>query len=90
MTDVKSILAERASTHGAFTDNSAVSQEIKRIIHKAVHHKNVSVEQRESLDMIAHKIGRICAGDPDHVDHWDDIAGYATLVADILRRGGEA
>ena len=38
--------------------------------------------QRESLDMIAHKIGRILAGDPDFRDHWDDIAGYAKLVAD--------
>jgi hypothetical protein len=31
--------------------------------------------------MIAHKIGRIIAGDPDFRDHWDDLAGYATLIA---------
>jgi hypothetical protein len=37
--------------------------------------------QAEALDMIAHKIGRILAGDPNHADHWDDIAGYARLVA---------
>lgn len=40
--------------------------------------------QSESLDMIAHKIGRIIAGDPNVEDHWRDIAGYATLVADRL------
>jgi hypothetical protein len=35
--------------------------------------------------MIAHKIGRIVNGDPDHVDSWVDIAGYAQLVADELQ-----
>jgi hypothetical protein len=40
--------------------------------------------QREALDMIQHKIGRILAGNPNHHDHWHDIAGYATLVANEL------
>ena len=31
--------------------------------------------------MIAHKIGRILAGNPDFKDHWDDIAGYAVLIS---------
>ena len=34
--------------------------------------------------MFAHKIGRILVGDPNHRDHWDDISGYAVLVADRL------
>ncbi len=34
--------------------------------------------------MIAHKLARICNGDPDYGDSWRDIAGYATLVADRL------
>jgi hypothetical protein len=40
--------------------------------------------QKEGLHMILHKIGRIVNGDPDYVDSWLDIAGYATLVADYL------
>lgn len=36
----------------------------------------------EALDMICHKLGRIIAGDASFKDHWVDIAGYATLVAD--------
>jgi hypothetical protein len=43
-------------------------------------------DQRETLDMIAHKIGRILAGDPNVEDHWKDIAGYATLSADRVRK----
>ena len=35
--------------------------------------------------MIAHKIGRILAGDPSFQDHWADIAGYATLIINPLR-----
>ena len=34
--------------------------------------------------MIVTKIARIVNGSPDKVDHWVDIAGYATLVADRL------
>lgn len=41
-------------------------------------------DQRECLEMIAHKIGRILNGDPHYEDSWRDIAGYATLVADRL------
>ena len=37
--------------------------------------------QKEALEMIAHKIGRILAGRPAFRDQWDDIAGYAKLVA---------
>ena len=39
--------------------------------------------------MIAHKLGRICAGDPDFPDHYKDIAGYATLVAKELESHGK-
>lgn len=44
-------------------------------------------EQCEALDMIQHKIGRILSGNPNEPDHWHDIAGYATLVENILRTG---
>ncbi len=44
----------------------------------------LSFSQREALEMIAHKIGRILNGDPDYADSWHDIAGYAKLVEDEL------
>lgn len=47
----------------------------------------LSFEQCEALDMIQHKIGRILSGNPNEPDHWHDIAGYATLVENILRTG---
>lgn len=41
-------------------------------------------DQREALEMLQHKVGRILNGDPDYADSWRDIAGYAQLVADRL------
>jgi hypothetical protein len=35
--------------------------------------------------MICHKMARIMNGDPNYVDSWADIAGYATLVANRLK-----
>jgi len=44
----------------------------------------MSSYQKEAVEMILHKIGRIVCGDPDYIDSWHDIAGYAKLVEDIL------
>ena len=52
-------------------------------------HANLKSYQRESLDMIVHKIARILNGDPNHVDSWHDIAGYATLVELELKGCGK-
>jgi hypothetical protein len=53
--------------------------------HAARHNKAFADDQWEALEMIVHKMGRIVNGNPDEVDHWVDIAGYATLVADRLQ-----
>ncbi len=77
------LLAERGKTHGDYTKHARVTQAIKRVIQNELE-GTLRDFQQESLDMIAHKIGRIVAGDADHADHWDDVAGYARLVSDRL------
>jgi hypothetical protein len=89
MTDnvnVNAILAERGKTHGKFEDHAKISQDLKTILHYSDNEKweLLSNDQKEALDMIAHKIARILNGNADYVDHWADIAGYATLVANRL------
>jgi hypothetical protein len=42
--------------------------------------------QKESLHMIAHKIGRIMTGNPDHLDHYQDIEGYSRLISQRLEK----
>lgn len=86
-TNVNGILNERGSRYGNFLDHAAITQGIKGLIAGYLEDNNkvLAHDQQEALDMIAHKIGRIINGDPDYVDSWVDIAGYAQLVADRLQ-----
>jgi hypothetical protein len=85
-TNVDKTLDARAEMYGKFKDGAALMQAIKRTMaaHASKHDKTFADDQWEALEMIVHKIGRIVNGDPDVVDHWVDIAGYATLISDRL------
>jgi hypothetical protein len=92
---IDDILQSRASKYGEFINVSHIAQDIKRVIHAADQQRlpskgqtGLDDDQMEALEMIANKIGRILNGDPYYVDSWDDIAGYAKLVADRLRECG--
>lgn len=84
--NIDDTLKERGSRYGKFTGHSEITQSLKRLISSELNkrQKKLSDDQQEAMDMIAHKIGRIINGDPDYVDSWIDIAGYAKLVADNL------
>jgi len=84
--DVREMLDDRAQRYGAFPDHALFSQGLKRVLMSSPKWESLSFAQRESLEMICHKIARIMNGDPDYRDNWDDIAGYATLVSDELKR----
>ena len=85
MVDVKSILEERAKTHGKFEDVARASQELKRTLQNRAE-KKLNTSQIEALENIAQKMARIICGNPNEPDHWRDIAGYATLVVNELER----
>jgi Domain of unknown function (DUF6378) len=80
----EALLNERDRTHGDWKTHAYVTQMIKEAMASAGEPRELTPSHREALSMIAHKIGRIVCGDPNHKDHWDDIAGYATLVAKNL------
>ena len=81
---VDTILNERATTYGSFEDVAGCAQEIKNAI-RICNNSELDDDQIEALDMIASKIARVVNGNPNHIDSWIDIAGYATLVADRLK-----
>ena len=85
--DVDAVLDERGSRYGRFRDHAEITQILKTaiLVHAREHDKILADDQREALDMICHKIGRIVNGDPNYADSWIDIAGYAKLVADRLQ-----
>lgn len=80
---VKKILDQRKKTHGDFNTHAVISQQLKSVMAQHGVHE-LDANQIEALEMIAHKIARVLNGNPNHRDHWDDIAGYATLVAQEL------
>lgn len=83
------LLAERAKTHGEYTDHARCTQNIMRAMQSEKNWNSLSDIQKESLHMFAHKMGRIATGNPDIHDHWDDIAGYAKLVSDRIPKDTE-
>lgn len=82
------VLAERGKEYGDFEQMCAVIQSIKTAINDG-NTSGLLPHQQEALEMIAVKIGRILTGNPNNVDSWRDIAGYATLVADRLAPIGQ-
>lgn len=86
MTTTEALVAERGTTHGDWLENAEIIQGLKRYMQTRPGWASLYPHEREALDMIAVKVGRILAGDPHFVDHWDDIGGYAKLSADRNRR----
>lgn len=79
------ILKERESTHGDFEMKAMWIQEIMENISGLYSWEDMSADQREAIHMILVKLSRILYGNSNHADHWDDIAGYATLVSERLK-----
>lgn len=82
--NIDDTLAERGERYGTFREHAAISQALKHTVF-CKPNLALAADQREALEMIVHKIARIVNGDPDYVDSWVDIAGYAKLVADRLQ-----
>lgn len=86
MTDtITATLTERGKRYGTFVGHAKITQDLKTVMHIHPGWIKLADDQKESLEMVAHKIGRILNGDPDYDDSWVDIAGYAKLVADRLQ-----
>jgi hypothetical protein len=88
MDHTKRLLQERGRTHGSFHVHAQCTQKLKGVARTFPNWERLSDDQKEALEMVLHKVGRILAGDPNFQDHWADIAGYARLVADELKPEG--
>jgi len=79
--DLKTLLEDRGRTHGDYQQTAYVSQQLKGLIRSVGSVEPLTPDMAESLDLICSKIARILSGNPNNRDHWDDIAGYAQLIA---------
>ncbi len=84
VTTTEALITERGNRYGEFKDGAAIMQQLKQVMYNTPKWDSLKPSQKEALDMIQHKIGRILNGDPDYDDNWKDIAGYATLIVKEL------
>ncbi len=82
---IEQILEERGNRYGEFAEHARITQEIKDTLVSGQSWDDCSDSQREALEMIAHKLGRIVNGDPDYDDSWIDIIGYSQLIIDEIQ-----
>ena len=80
MSDIDVTLKERGARYGEFPEHAFITQELKRTLHDNVNWGGLADDQKEALDMVMHKVGRIINGDPNYIDSWTDIIGYTRLV----------
>jgi len=89
---VAEITKARGSVYGPFLHNAIVGQAIRSALRNLPnpdndrHWEDLPLDVREGLDYIAGKMSRIVTGDPEYLDNWDDIGGFAKIVADRIRR----
>ena len=82
--ETEALITERGNRYGKFKDGAEIMQSLKDTMRDVDGWNNLTASQKEALDMIQHKIGRILNGDPTYDDSWKDIAGYATLIVNEL------
>ena len=85
MERLSKMLEERGERYGRFVDHAAIAQDLKTAMRLTPAWPDLQADQAEALEMIQHKVARILNGDPSYADSWQDIAGYAQLVADRLQ-----
>lgn len=82
--DIDQILEERGTRYGNYVGVSLVAQNIKAAMRHSLNWNDLPADAKESLEMVANKMGRILNGDCLYPDSWRDIEGYIKLVADRL------
>lgn len=90
MQNIKQVTDERGSRYGSFEDGSRLMRRLKEVMWNTDGYTRLGCDQKEALEMIQHKIARIINGDPSYQDSWVDIAGYASLIVERLKRDEES
>ena len=91
--EVDETLAERGARYGDFTEHAKIAEALHGILVGDTVAGNFTTSwgvmkpfQRQALRVICDKLARILNGDPDYVDNWHDLCGYAKLVEDRLTK----
>lgn len=85
MTNIDATLAERGKRYGEFLHHAIIAQDLQDAMRRAMGWTALAADQKQALTVIADKIARMLNGDPDYLDNWHDIIGYAKLVETRLQ-----
>lgn len=80
---INETLEQRGARYGEFSEVAETTYQLQEAL-KRSQPSSMTSSQIIALDMICNKMARIVNGDPDYIDNWHDIAGYATLVEQEL------
>ena len=87
LVEIKKVLEERGSEYGDFRTQGFIAQRMKEVARGTPGYYGMEDYQREAVDMILHKLSRLLNGNPQHLDSWVDIQGYAKCVSDRIEKG---
>lgn len=88
---INETLEQRGARYGQFSEVAETTYQLQEVL-KRSQASVMTSSQIIALDMICNKMARIVNGDPNYIDNWHDIAGYATLVEqelNVTKRDGE-
>jgi hypothetical protein len=78
-TGIDAILAQREARYGGFRNNAIIAQSLKSVLQTHPSWGSLDPFHQEALHQILSKVSRLVFN-PNYLDNWTDIAGYATLV----------
>lgn len=81
---IHATLDERAKSYGRYVDHAHITQAIKAAMIDSKNWRTLPAHQKETLEMVAHKIGRVLNGDAGYLDSFRDCIGYLQLSLDIM------
>lgn len=73
------LIQEREKTHGDWANGAMCADSLIAAMVNTPNWDTLNPSQRQALRCLALKMSRVLSGDPNHPDHWHDIAGYAVL-----------
>lgn len=81
---LEKVLQDREKTHGDFEKGAEIFDQLMELLEE--NRDKFTVSQRYGLTHIMGKLTRIIGGNANEIDHWRDLAGYATLVVKSLKK----
>ena len=82
--NIEETLEQRGKRYGHFEVHAGIAQKVQNAMRINRQWEKLPDIHKQALTTIADKIARILSGDPNYIDNWSDIAGYATLVSNLL------